>query len=147
VLASLKIKILKHRHYRNCNYLKQNWDYFHFIFPSKPPAVFLSTANSSPAPSADCLMHGHEMLSFINFLKFSTSFLLLIREAFHQFIKVSRLNASLELIGKLCSTLHLRVSLIYREAKSYVSHHSTSKHQCTRLGSVPNLNSQASSPF
>jgi len=37
--------------------------------------------------------------------------------------------------------------LLYREAESYVSHHKTSKHQCTRLGYVSNLNSQASSPF
>jgi len=37
--------------------------------------------------------------------------------------------------------------LLYREAESYVSHHKTSKHQCTHLGSVPNLNSKASSPF
>jgi len=36
---------------------------------------------------------------------------------------------------------------LYREVESYVSHHQKSKHQCTRLGSVPNLNSQASSPF
>jgi len=53
----------------------------------------------------------------------------------------------------------------YREVESSVSHHQTSKHQCTRLGSVffyflfkywrvssptmsgCNLNSQASSPF
>jgi len=34
-----------------------------------------------------------------------------------------------------------------RKAESYVSHHPTSKHQCTRLGLVPNLNSQASSPI
>jgi len=33
-----------------------------------------------------------------------------------------------------------------REAKSYVSNH-LSKHQCTRLDSVPNLNSQTSSPI
>jgi len=37
--------------------------------------------------------------------------------------------------------------LLYRESESYVSHYKTSKHQCTRLCSVPNLNSQASSPF
>jgi len=37
--------------------------------------------------------------------------------------------------------------LLYREAESYVSHHKASKYQCTRFGSVPNLNSQASSPF
>jgi len=37
--------------------------------------------------------------------------------------------------------------LLYREAESYLSaHHKTCKHQCTRLGSVLNLNSQASSP-
>jgi len=35
----------------------------------------------------------------------------------------------------------------YCEAESYVSHHQISKHQYTRLTSVPNLNSQASSPF
>jgi len=29
----------------------------------------------------------------------------------------------------------------------HVSHHSTGKHQCTRLESVPNLNSQAISPI
>jgi len=34
---------------------------------------------------------------------------------------------------------------LYREAVSYVSHHKTSKHQCTRFDSVPKLNSQASS--
>jgi len=34
-----------------------------------------------------------------------------------------------------------------REAESYMSHHETSKHQCTSLGSVPNLNSQANSPL
>jgi len=27
---------------------------------------------------------------------------------------------------------------LYREAESYVSHHQTCKHQCRRLGSVPN---------
>jgi len=32
--------------------------------------------------------------------------------------------------------------LLYRESESFVSHHKTSKHQCTRFGSVPNLNSQ-----
>jgi len=32
----------------------------------------------------------------------------------------------------------------YREAESYVSQHPIRKHQCTRLYSVPNLNSQAS---
>jgi len=36
---------------------------------------------------------------------------------------------------------------LYREVESYVSHYQTSKHQCTRVGSVPNLNSQASSLF
>jgi len=41
----------------------------------------------------------------------------------------------------------MKISSLYREAESYVSHHQTSKHQCTRLGSVPNLNSQARSPF
>jgi len=35
---------------------------------------------------------------------------------------------------------------LYHEAESYVSHHQTSKHQCMRLGSAFNLNSQASSP-
>jgi len=35
----------------------------------------------------------------------------------------------------------------HTHTQSYVSHHQTSKHQCTRLGSVPNLNSQASSPL
>jgi len=34
-----------------------------------------------------------------------------------------------------------------RETESYLSHRQTSKHQCTRLGSVPNLNSQANRPF
>jgi len=29
--------------------------------------------------------------------------------------------------------------VLYREAESYVSHHKTSKHQCTRFGSVPKL--------
>jgi len=36
---------------------------------------------------------------------------------------------------------------LYRRAESYVSHHSTSKHQCTRLGLVLNLNSQATIPY
>jgi len=36
---------------------------------------------------------------------------------------------------------------IYRETESFLSHHQTSKHQSPRLGSVPNLNSQASSLF
>jgi len=36
--------------------------------------------------------------------------------------------------------------LVVTSAESYVSHHPTSKHQGTRLGSRPNLNSQASSP-
>jgi len=36
---------------------------------------------------------------------------------------------------------------LYREAESYGSHHQTTKHQCTRLSSVPNLNSQASNPI
>jgi len=31
---------------------------------------------------------------------------------------------------------------LYCEAESHLSHHPKSKHQCTRLGSVPNLNSQ-----
>jgi len=35
---------------------------------------------------------------------------------------------------------------LYHKAESYVSHHLTSKHQCKHLGSVPNLNSQTSSP-
>jgi len=34
--------------------------------------------------------------------------------------------------------------VLYHEAESYMSHHQTSKHQCMRLGSVPNLNNQAS---
>jgi len=37
--------------------------------------------------------------------------------------------------------------IYYREADSYVSQHKTSKHQCTRLRSIPNPNNQASSPF
>jgi len=32
---------------------------------------------------------------------------------------------------------------LYLEAKNYVSHHQTSKHQCTCLGSAPSLNSHA----
>jgi len=39
------------------------------------------------------------------------------------------------------------IRTLYREAENEVSHHQTSKHQCTCLGSVPNLTSQASSPF
>jgi len=42
------------------------------------------------------------------------------------------------------------IDRIYCEAGNkqvYVSHHPTSKHQCTCLGSVPNPNSQASSPY
>jgi len=35
----------------------------------------------------------------------------------------------------------LLIELRHREAESNVSHHKTNKHQCTRLGSVPNLNS------
>jgi len=35
----------------------------------------------------------------------------------------------------------------YREAESYLSHHPTSKHQCTCFVTVPNQNSQASSPI
>jgi len=40
-----------------------------------------------------------------------------------------------------------RSQTLCREAESYVSQHPTSKHQCTHLGSAPNLNSQASSPI
>jgi len=29
--------------------------------------------------------------------------------------------------------------LLYRETESYMSHHKTSKHQCTHLGSVPQI--------
>jgi len=43
------------------------------------------------------------------------------------------------------AVMQLYQSVLYREAESYVSLHPTGKHQCTRLGSVPNLNSQASS--
>jgi len=39
------------------------------------------------------------------------------------------------------------IRALHRETGGYVSHHLTSKHQCTRLGLVPNLNSQASSPI
>jgi len=42
-----------------------------------------------------------------------------------------------------CSTLN-NYSVCTGEAESYVSHHPTSKHQCTRLSLVSNLNSQAS---
>jgi len=42
---------------------------------------------------------------------------------------------------------HIKQRASYREAESYVSHHQTSKHQCTGLGTALNLNSQASSPF
>jgi len=34
---------------------------------------------------------------------------------------------------------------LYRESDSYASLYPISKHQCVRLGSVPNLNSQSSS--
>jgi len=47
----------------------------------------------------------------------------------------------------LMSTIIFYEELLYRKSESYVSHDKTSKHQCTRLGSVPNLTSQASSPF
>jgi len=43
--------------------------------------------------------------------------------------------------------LFTTVTTLYRESESCMSHHQTSKHQCTRLGSVPNLNSQASIPI
>jgi len=46
-----------------------------------------------------------------------------------------------------CHFLLTFLQALYCEAESYVSHHQTSKHQCTHLVSVPNLNSQASSPF
>jgi len=50
-------------------------------------------------------------------------------------------------IFKLCTKSwrrDVRMALgLYRETESYVSHHQTSKHQCTRLGSVPILNSQS----
>jgi len=37
--------------------------------------------------------------------------------------------------------------LIVECISSYVFHYPTNRHQCTCLGSVPNLNSRANSPF
>jgi len=49
------------------------------------------------------------------------------------------------MMQKQCSertmVLFCVIAALYREAESYVSSHPTSKHQCTRFGSVPNLNS------
>jgi len=49
------------------------------------------------------------------------------------------------IILRFVESIFKKVKSLYRKAESYVLHHPTSKHQCTRLGSVPNLNSQASS--
>jgi len=49
--------------------------------------------------------------------------------------------------GECTPSVDRAYSISWRRKLRGVSHYKTSKHQCTRLGSEPNLNSQASSPI
>jgi len=65
----------------------------------------------------------------------------------HYFLLQIRTFKSLASLFMLLKRSLWLVKSLYRESDIYVSHHPTSKHQCTRFSSVPNLNSQANSPI
>jgi len=81
----------------------------------------------------------------INFVIINLRIFIYIKFLLNTLYKSVQINHFWNELSSNPKLLATKLKNFFRRTESYVSHHSTGKHQCTRLGSVPNLSNQASS--